>query len=455
MKTTPQQRGRRDRGSMLVVSIVAIFVLTGIAMAYFSTSLSQSRKAFQDALLARAMYVATCGINAAIVDLNAKCSGNLEGNAYYPDTIVNRNTGSQLFTNAVNDPFYLPGTRPLDVPVRNTYDLQANLAKPIGLRPSGDFTTTSTLNANGTYTVVSTGVFDRKTVTVEAVLKKNPTSIFTFAAFGKDSVVGNGSIFTDSYDSRKGSYASQAVNTINILGNNETYAGVHGDLGSNGTVVTHGAANAIFGNVSPGPGQVFVPTGYVYGSTSPLPTARNLPSYVYSRPASAVAKGNINGGTLTTGTYWATGLDGKVTIDGDVKIYLEGDSSMTGQEVINITATGSLELYIKPGVSVKFAGKGVLNASTIPEKLKIFSASTQDLDLTGNSVFYGVAYAPDSDIKISGNAQNYGALVGRVITLCGGGTRGGFHYDEALAEMMGTVTKYSIQSMRQSLTQSY
>jgi hypothetical protein len=450
MKTTV----RRDRGSMLIVAIVAVIVLTGISMAYFATSLNQSRKTFEDSLLARAVYVATCGINAAIVDVNGKNSGNLDGNAYYPDTVTNRTSGTTLFTNAPSDPFYATGTRPLDVPPRATYALSAHVASPIGLRPSGDFTTTAVLNANGTYTVTSSGVFDRKIAVLQAVLKKNPTSVFTFAAFGKDGVGGNGGIFTDSYDSRKGTYASQAIHSYGGI----TYANAHGDLGSNGSITVNGSSATVFGNVSPGPAGTFTAAGTptIIGSTANLPTVRNLPSYVYQRPTTFTDLGSFKNGTITAGTYVAAQIDGKILINGNVKVYLEGNSSFTGMESIEISSGSSLEVYVKEGVSVKFAGQGVVNASGLPENFKIYSASKEDLDLTGNATLAGVVYAPDSDIKISGNGASYGAIVGRYITLCGaGGDIAGFHYDEALAETMGTITKYAIQSMRQTLTQSY
>ena len=142
------QTPRPDRGSVLVVALVAIIVMTGISMAYFSTSIFQNNRSFQDSLVVKANYVATCGINAAIVDLNEKHGGNLDGNAYYPNTIANRTTSAILFSSATN-----PTQTITDVPPRATYDLSANKLLAIGARPSGDFTTTSTLNADGTYTV--------------------------------------------------------------------------------------------------------------------------------------------------------------------------------------------------------------------------------------------------------------------------------------------------------------
>jgi hypothetical protein len=50
-------------------------------------------------------------------------------------------------------------------------------------------------------------------------------------------------------------------------------------------------------------------------------------------------------------------------------------------------------------------------------------------NITSNNDFYGVIYAPNTDVIIDGGSDLFGAVVGRTLTITGSGSA---HYDESL-----------------------
>ena len=70
-----------------------------------------------------------------------------------------------------------------------------------------------------------------------------------------------------------------------------------------------------------------------------------------------------------------------------------------------------------------------------PISCQIYGVSTspggQEFDLTGNGSLIGVVYAPNGNVKISGNGDVMGSIIANKITLAGNAA---FHYDESLTE---------------------
>jgi hypothetical protein len=64
----------------------------------------------------------------------------------------------------------------------------------------------------------------------------------------------------------------------------------------------------------------------------------------------------------------------------------------------------------------------------IPNNLHIFMTGGT-ARISGNSDFYGVVYAPNTDVTLAGNAGFFGATVGKTLTIEG---TGDMHYDEDL-----------------------
>ena len=127
-----------------------------------------------------------------------------------------------------------------------------------------------------------------------------------------------------------------------------------------------------------------------------------------------VSVGNGDVFTLDAGTYVIKSLMMKGSIQiasGPVTIYMscQGNSS-----------------------AMTFNGGGTINNATMKATNLTFMLGPlcTDSSLTGGSQSSFAVYAPDTDMKIAGNSDIYGAVVAKTITATG---QTGIHYDRALA----------------------
>lgn len=132
--------------------------------------------------------------------------------------------------------------------------------------------------------------------------------------------------------------------------------------------------------------------------------------------------------------------------EGTVRLYVTGETTVSGQAQIIIEQNAKLELYAAGNMSI--AGQGVLNktGSAINNQFYGLPSSTF-WDITGNGIWLGTIYAPQADLKMAGGGSAGdmgGSVVSNTITLSGG-TK--FHYDESLKEK-GPSTGYNIASWK-------
>lgn len=137
---------------------------------------------------------------------------------------------------------------------------------------------------------------------------------------------------------------------------------------------------------------------------------------------------------LDTGVYRCNGalsMSGqkKMLIRGDAKLYIHGDLSMSGQTSIQISPTGTLEMWGN-GASTSMSGQGMINQTGDPSRFKYYGTKNNlNVNLSGTSDFIGILYAPYAEIKPSGGSIIHGAMIGKKFTGSGGFT---LHYDECL-----------------------
>jgi len=123
--------------------------------------------------------------------------------------------------------------------------------------------------------------------------------------------------------------------------------------------------------------------------------------------------------TLLPGTYAIRSL--KLT--GGAKITLAPSKTASSDAVIiNI-----LETNVDNPLDLR--GGSVTNAPGDPAKLFFFYGGTGDISLTGAADSYGIVYAPNAAVKLSGQADWYGALVVKTLESTGGSA---LHYDRNL-----------------------
>lgn len=228
-----------------------------------------------------------------------------------------------------------------------------------------------------------------------------------------------GSPQTDSFDSRQGPYTPG-------------HAGDRGSLCSDGPIDVEGAAY-VRGDAHAGRNDevTLYGGGVVTGALGQRLKPLNMPAVDTSEVA--VSNDNTQIPMIQKGNSWvsvvdANGnllLDGTKTIDLPAGKYYLNNVTMEGQSVLNIM--GKVELYITG--DFRRAGGTNVNVNTgIASNFQVYMTGGT-ADITSNNDLYGVIYAPNTDVIIDGDSDLFGAVVGKTLTLTGGGHA---HYDEAL-----------------------
>ena len=130
--------------------------------------------------------------------------------------------------------------------------------------------------------------------------------------------------------------------------------------------------------------------------------------------------------------------DARVTVQGDVSLYVSGDCSILGHSSIDITAGATLTLY----VSGEFFcdSNAQINNPGRPQDFELYSdypsSDTGDfkLRLNSNRDLAALVYAPHTAIEVNSNANFFGALRGKGVYIHSGTS---FWFDEDLPSLSG------------------
>ncbi len=122
----------------------------------------------------------------------------------------------------------------------------------------------------------------------------------------------------------------------------------------------------------------------------------------------------------------------KVTIDGNVKIYVTGDLRLGNGDQVEIKPDSSLIVFLGGNLYVDNSGT-INNLTKDPKKLKIYALDTcTNIDFKNSGIFYGAIYAPEADIHLYNGFTVYGAVVGKSFTQ---DVDANFYYDMLLREV--------------------
>lgn len=141
----------------------------------------------------------------------------------------------------------------------------------------------------------------------------------------------------------------------------------------------------------------------------------------------------------------------KVTIRGNVVIYVEGDFSMKSNTEIIFDADSRLTIYVSGKFSLDSNTK--INENGIPSNLRIYSRAQSSIDgdykviINSNSGFAGVVYAPKASVLINSDGQIDGSVRGKFVKM---DSNGEFRYDEELRKLTdAALSVYKILSWRE------
>jgi hypothetical protein len=279
--------------------------------------------------------------------------------------------------------------------------------------------------------------------TLEIGYRRTPNAAFAEGLFSIYDMTVNGTKVTDAYDSRLGTYASQATNYD--AENAVYYAQSGGNIGSNeGFIYLNGGSVLIRGDAIPGPDRLVDENGSptVTGSTDPREYSRELPPTPESEFQAAYAANNIGWtapdpknvdwdpiartlkvkkGTFhfTGGTYFfaefSVGAGATVYVDAPSRFYVTSEFDVGSGTIVNATISQA------PADLAIFAHPYSIPAGT--------TTTTPVVNMNGGPSSAWVMYGPMADLTIGGNSDYYGGAVARTITL-NGTVR--YHYDKAL-----------------------
>jgi hypothetical protein len=402
------RRSDPERG---VVSIVALFValaLGGLSFGLLQSSLA-SRKTFDRAESnVRALEAAETGFVRAEIEVASLVDPHGDG----VGTLTGTHGGASFEVTATQDP---------DAPDR--------------------------------WTLVSRGTSRSSTRTLDECVRRTAHTMFPDALLSRNSLVFGGKNQTDAYDSRLGTYASQAVHSDS----GGTYALEGGDIGSNsGFIQLNGSSVYVRGDAIPGPLHTVTDSGNptVTGDTTPRKNELDLPPPKFSEFEAALATndngnwvasgGNLaydaaerslefkSGGVLTMpgGTYFFSELKvsggARIEFAGPTKIYVTGSIDLSGGVLVNSGPPTNLLVFAHP--------------YPLPAD---FTPIVTTAKVKGGSHAGWAFYGPAATLEIGGGTGFWGAATAGQITISGNCY---FHYDLAL-ETVGILGPASIERL--------
>ena len=287
---------------------------------------------------------------------------------------------------------------------------------------------------DNTLLVRSTARVQGSVRTIEAIMARGTRTIFQYSAYGRSSFNMNGGGMIDSYDSRLGSYASQAVNGPD--GNGYMFANENGNIRSEGTITLGGNAQLH--------GDAFVDTsgGFSFGGGTGMygDTLRGTESLVIdSIPAAEIAYAQANSDAatnliLTGGANFDTLTEALTAGNGDTVIVNSGtyyfSSVDFGSGAILMLAPGAEAIIYLTG-DWDTSGGAIINSNGVAANLHIYSTGSQ-FDFSGGSQLCAAIFAPNADMTVTGGSSFYGSVIANSF-VNGGGTT--LHFDEALLSL--------------------
>jgi len=204
-------------------------------------------------------------------------------------------------------------------------------------------------------------------------------------------------------------------------------------IGLNG--VTVGGGGRIYGDVVVGPGAPAPDPEKVEGEIRELDIPMELPrvpppsTFDFVDDTLTESDSPID----TGGTYKFDNMQipsNKVleitATDEAVVIYIDGNANING--TVWIASGCSVTLYVSGNTSI--AGQGIVNESEDPSKFVLYGYSKCSFT-SENINFYGVVYAPEININVTGGVIQ-GCLVGDTVSVGGGGE---VYYDSRVKDI--------------------
>jgi hypothetical protein len=268
-------------------------------------------------------------------------------------------------------------------------------------------------------------------IAAEGEVVAAPPSGYDFAAYATGTGCGaltmSGKAYTDSFDSSKGTYDQTKQLSQGLIGSSGN-VNLSGNVVINGPVFALNTAVGTCTNGAPGitiSGKASATGGYIQLNAAPVfvsvpivapgTTDLRLTSSV-SLPPGSYGNLSVSGGatlTLAPGAYNINSLN----LSGGSQIAI----SPQGQAIVNVAGN-------QVSQPIQFSGGSAANSPGVPLNLQLIYGGTLPITVSGGSGTYGVLYAPNSAVTLTGDW--FGAMVVETFNDSGGSA---LHYDRHLA----------------------
>jgi len=500
-----QIRIRKENGVALIVSLVIIVLLTLLAVTGLRTSIVEEQVSGNQKLAATALFAAEQGVSEAmdgIFDGTISDAGSEDDITWTSGSLAGTGTGyrfdyqvrhlltggatvedddgrSYLVIDSTGATTNGDARRLLEVAVALEMGEGANVAGLIGCQgvTAKSNVVTGSYSSSGEASTGDRG--DIATTDADAFMYLVGSS--DFDVIGE--VRATGALFLDSD-------ALVRRDALANLGIEVKSGDIFGSAWTNGSYV--GSANDVHGDIFQGPSVTpnpLVPLeacdpwdiNAIFAEADDIKGANN------NSDIGIASGGNYSGNPATLGVvgqakdYYFTNftLEGTetVTVQGDVRIYVDNDFTMKSNPELILGAGATLKIYVETGNawidSVAMVnhdpddffpdctpGGCPINVylfskrEDLPKDEKYSPPNGSEPDIwddsetaaavkiDSNSVFYGIIYAPLGHVALYSNAEIYGSVRGRYVTT---DSNLGFKYDEDLDDLwVALPTGYKI-----------
>lgn len=378
-----------EQGSILIVTIMILMLLTLIGTAALNITNSELLIARNEKLNAQAFYVAESGIEHGLANFDA-------GNT----------------TDLINKEF-----------ADGNYSVRFD-------------------NSTNKYFINSTGQVESSIKKIQVTLVKPKIYPYNFGVFGNSSITVSGNPVVDSYNSTNGYVSGKNNGNIGVNSNSSDVIEING----NNAEIKGNAA------IGPG-GNINVSIDDKHDGIQGNKTVNNqlVPLPVVSSPCSGGSLGDFSLSSHSEANWGSSTYHyDSISLSSQSKINVSGQTiicvdnlKISGQAEINLASNAELKIYLSN--STDASGQGLVNQDGDPSALQIFGTSTvTNINLSGQADFYGTVYAPTANVNVTGQGDIYGSLVADNLTFSG---QGDMHYDENLADLsLGTSGDWNLVS---------
>ncbi len=275
------------------------------------------------------------------------------------------------------------------------------------------------------------------------VVEKGGTNFGRLGVFSDDDLTVPDGVLIDGFDSRKGTYAEQAVGDPMQIGGGQQpppRPSQLAELGTNGDITvteTGRTPTLVFANLNTGPqGQVTVVgtpdlQGAVTASTDPV----ELPAVVVPPLAQQAGVAHSNGLTLVippgdaSYEYLSVTSGSELVIQGPASIVVE-DLEVLGSSstLVFDTGLGPIELFVSGSLTFQ-SGSRVEMSCTNPSDVRVFVTGAEPATLSATSTFHGMLYAPAAAASVGRNFVLFGSLTADALAIAPGAK---LHFDQYL-----------------------